>query len=585
MANLPVDQREYLQHVLSTREQEVSELLKAQENDMAQKSDNRQESELNYVYAFVKETLGAADNLSDFGTAFWEAVKTLASTKDPKYIELFSTLFEVAKRMPDNIRIDVIYLVGTYLYRLKKVRLDPVNEVEYLDSLVAKGRPFRALGYWSSRKNREEVKETTYWTEIGALYHLDAGLWHEAELLALSLHEKGLLSPRLAGEMVKFAAKKQNKALGLWTDRFISSLKGNVKEDVSEVSSLEEILHRVTPITPENAAQVLYNCVEARQWDTAAKLLKVLPQHYDNAKLLSSMSRTTKYTSKSEPPIHDFAELLTDNSDMLFQEKFWAAWLCALARTGEEDQVVEVLHQLDKFKVHLTADSAANLVYTLLRRDKVSVGEQVASMFAQEPLVNAVLLRYYASNDVEKVQPFLNNLKCTITAPLAASILEVGNPTNLAETELGLDDYCWRLIWAAVRDKKLDRDCRQLFGHMLSTGNYKATMGLVENVSQAFVSAEQDIVGAAAAIAYFERHLGFSMNPLLAASIFQLVVRVMQGRPLLFARTSRKEINAHLGEVSLSQFLVQLSRRAARKITESDIAPIILNWEGTARSK
>lgn len=585
LANLPLEQREYLQNLLSTREDEVAELLKAQQTvQKEQKDDKPQESEIDYVFSLVTETLETAETLSDFGAVFWQAVKTLAETKDPKYIELFSTLFEVAKRMPENIRIDAIYLVGTYLYRLKKVRLDPVNEVEYLDSLVAKGRPFRALEYWNSRKTRDEVRDSVYWTEIGALYHLDAGLWHKAEELASSLHEDGVLSPRLAGEMVKFAAKRKLAALNAWTERFVSSLKGHVATDPAEVKSLTEILNRVTPVTPENVAQVLYQLIENRQWSSAAKVVGNSATEYDKERLLDAMHRTTKYTSKPEPSILDFVELLTEDSGLLFQERFWAAWLCSLARTGEQGQILDVLDHLTKFEVPLSSESAARLVYTLLKRGHVTVAEAVAHKYENEPLVSAVLLRYYAENDATKVEPFISQLKCRISAPLAASILEAGNPTNIAVSDLGLDNYCWRLIWAAARDNKLETECRELFGQMLAIGNFKATMGLVETVAQAFICAGQDIVGAAAAVTYFDKYLGFTINPLLAASIFQLVSRIMQGRPVLFSRIGRNEAPVNFGELKLGPFLAQLSRKAKQKLTEPDFETLFSNWE-SARTR
>lgn len=70
---------------------------------------------------------------------------------------------------------------------------------------------------------------------------------------------------------------------------------------------------------------------------------------------------------------------------------------------------------------------------------KDTAAEKATPLFPDEPLVDAVLLRYYVYIDSENVQPFLSNLKCKITAPLAASILEAGNSTNQTETELGFD--------------------------------------------------------------------------------------------------------------------------------------------------
>ncbi|KAL3232764.1 hypothetical protein RNJ44_04680 [Nakaseomyces bracarensis] len=102
--------------------------------------------------------------LSDMSKHTWEENSSVIT------LEQLADIFEIAKQVPENlIKRRALYFSAKVLYDSKKVRMDPVNESFYIDTLVFFGKYNEALKLFNS--NKDKVKQR-WWNELGMMITL-----------------------------------------------------------------------------------------------------------------------------------------------------------------------------------------------------------------------------------------------------------------------------------------------------------------------------------------------------------------------------------------------------------------------------
>lgn len=139
-------------------------------------------------------------------------------------IEQMVQAFELAKLVPiEGRRKRGIFLAGNLIYSLGTVRMDPVNESFYIESLVNYGLYRKAYKLFES--NKENVNEK-WWYEMGMMIVLRANYLQKFDKLLsatdLRFHQQPYVSPKV----LKLAIKKKLflrdfEAANRLTDRFV----------------------------------------------------------------------------------------------------------------------------------------------------------------------------------------------------------------------------------------------------------------------------------------------------------------------------------------------------------------------------
>lgn len=122
----------------------------------------------------------------------WKNVRIFGQMKpDPRVdppFELLVVLFQLAKNQKDtDIRNRSLKTVGDILYGFKLVRLDPYNEVDYLNALVISRKIPEAIKIWDSRRSKKDVENSIWWLEVGACLYLENHDLASAEKIATEL--------------------------------------------------------------------------------------------------------------------------------------------------------------------------------------------------------------------------------------------------------------------------------------------------------------------------------------------------------------------------------------------------------------
>lgn len=133
----------------------------------------------------------------------------LNNRNDPKFlsIEQLVEAFELAKLVPiEGRRKRGIFLAGNLIYKLGNVRMDPVNESFYIDSLVNYGSYKKAFNLFES--NREKV-DHRWWYEMGMMIALRANYLRKFDKLLSLADDKFNSFPYVSPKVLKVAIKKK----------------------------------------------------------------------------------------------------------------------------------------------------------------------------------------------------------------------------------------------------------------------------------------------------------------------------------------------------------------------------------------
>lgn len=229
-------------------------------------------------------------NTNQIDDDFWKLVKIFCkSIKDSEWHEYTDTLLkllELCKSADQDEYKKNTLVVGSCLYRAKKVRLDPLNEIEYLDALSANNRVFDALRLWKSRVGRsdlEQLPDPSHWLVVGALYHLQAGLYPHAHNIATELHEKtDKLPTKLVIALLTFQCLQKNPNMDYikyWVHlfvnkQFVEATDVDVTEDTEDHELLFGSFGEYSPfISSDDIHIVLAALIKANHWNEVTAVL------------------------------------------------------------------------------------------------------------------------------------------------------------------------------------------------------------------------------------------------------------------------------------------------------------------------
>lgn len=106
------------------------------------------------------------DILSHMSKHTWEENSKLVT------LEQMAEIFELSKQIPDFLlRRRALYFSAKILYDSKKVRMDPINESFYIDTLVFFGKYNEALKLFNSNKSKVNQR---WWNDLGMMITLRA---------------------------------------------------------------------------------------------------------------------------------------------------------------------------------------------------------------------------------------------------------------------------------------------------------------------------------------------------------------------------------------------------------------------------
>ncbi|CCK73437.1 Sov1p NDAI_0G04520 [Naumovozyma dairenensis CBS 421] len=121
-------------------------------------------------------------------------------------IEQFVEAFEISKLIPiEGRKSRGIFLSGNLIYSTKKVRMDPINESLYIDSLL-KYRLFKkAFQLYDSRKDKVNER---WWNELGMMILLRSNHLASFKSLLQTTDEQFNVFPYLSPRVLKLAIRK-----------------------------------------------------------------------------------------------------------------------------------------------------------------------------------------------------------------------------------------------------------------------------------------------------------------------------------------------------------------------------------------
>lgn len=502
----------------------------------------------NYQAMLLRAALAASDSAKDYDTLFWSQVSSLARNRrawrSPEYIKLFLDLFEAAKQTTSSQRTEAVRMVGSFIYRSRTVRLDPINEVEFLDALVGTGRVFQALALWRSRVDKPDVSNTVYWPEVGALYYIDAGLPVEAHNIALRLRaSKGGVPPRLVLALIEAFSRREGPELDEWVSYLLDAeLKGSNTDWSDVVVTEEDLKDRMNDIPKVKATDLqvaLEILVRARQWDAAAKVANCVPVLPPALPWLATLRKQ----SRPEPSIFSLFEVIVERSpQMVGDPEMIAGLLASFGRRGQLEEVRDILEGASDRGIKLTPTQQTAVLRSLWARNRNSAIE-LAAEFATPDATAAVARSFRRRDRRSFLKTAFDTQNLSLNSALALEVLKAGNPSNLPLASLGLGQRHWRWIWTLAT--RGGEDCRSLFQSMLQyrseNGPIYISLNLVETIVQAFLL-NGDREGAAAVLLYIGSYLHHKIPLALASSILQTSLRVRPGMQMRAVRPSTAEI-------------------------------------------
>lgn len=188
-------------------------------------------------------------------------------------IEQLVEAFELAKTVPiEGRRKRGIFLAGNLIYARGNVRMDPVNESFYIESLVNYGLYRKAYNLFET--NREKVNER-WWYEMGMMVALRANYLIKFERLLAMMDDKFPDYPYASPRILKLAIKKK---LLLRDFRSADALTARFLDIVNTygLNNGEEKAHKMVNFTSEEEADMYLN---ERELPTGSDLLTVADYH------------------------------------------------------------------------------------------------------------------------------------------------------------------------------------------------------------------------------------------------------------------------------------------------------------------
>lgn len=354
-----------------------------------------------------------------FDRALWRSVLEFSQLECPQGegiappFGLIVQIFELAKlQRGQRRRYRCIKLAGDMLYGFNQVRMDPYNEVEYLDALAFLGHTKRALRLWSSRQNKPDVENSIYWLEVGIVYHQQALQLAKAEILAKQMQTQfNTIQPRvILGFLHAYMHMADQTQFAKWAGELQHQLntQGLESKDSRAISakkashlsqkSAEKLLNRPKRLTPDDLRDAVAICLRAQAWDSSAQLIAAMNKYNispDKKDMLQMLEATTKQMfepqqsrqlarlkgekrrsaiSQKNTQLNAFiSQLVAAHPEVLEDTQFYTSWMRGLAGLQLYENAQELLNLLVARGVPLTQQILSTLVRAFLSRDKVDL--------------------------------------------------------------------------------------------------------------------------------------------------------------------------------------------------------------------
>lgn len=355
---------------------------------------------------------GMYDNL-------WNNVRIFSQMKtDPSIdppLELLVVLFQIAKNQTDETtRNRVLVLVGDILYGYKLVRLDPYNEVDYLNALTKHRQSSRAIGIWKSRRSKKDVENSIWWLEVGSCLYQEVYDMKNAEIIAKELIDKHhYVPPKVSLRFIKrYTKMRKVEDAWRWTLYMIKQVEANggFGEPVTIAGNFEpEEAEAVFNAKHVPTARDILACfdlilqtgstVHGLLWfehvqpfglrigvnnllsifRMAAKSIKKTDQS-NTLKLLSAVRQTKSGGSKMPATSSNSSFYIGDNfiDQLAFRilheapevqknARFYQIWIYGLAQLGETERIYEVLREVIENQLKPSSATLHSTIKTLLQ--------------------------------------------------------------------------------------------------------------------------------------------------------------------------------------------------------------------------
>ncbi|ODV96876.1 hypothetical protein PACTADRAFT_1463 [Pachysolen tannophilus NRRL Y-2460] len=199
------------------------------------------------------------------------------SSKDVP-IELIARAFELASQIPDERKKKIsMYYSANLIYYPGKLRLDPINELFYIETLIQNKKFIKAENLWQSRKYKD-VKDQRFWYERGIGFYLSMNDVKKAEKLAFEILQKfNYLHPSEYVNIIRHYSIILNNdtKYKFWLDKLIQDCCSKIGFD----TEFKETENLGWLGEDHNAAFDHYNKIEKLRFTDMVELLKIVFQH------------------------------------------------------------------------------------------------------------------------------------------------------------------------------------------------------------------------------------------------------------------------------------------------------------------
>lgn len=419
LPSLPAQQQDLIRQVIETQgkdglEKALSQALVPPDNEHQPGSEVAADDDVS-SYEFgvnlLKQHLmesGLYENPQKHNKAFWKTFSDFSKLKpgpeDQPPFDLFAEIFEMAKLQPmPHIRPRCVKLVGDVIYSFNTVRMDPFNEVEYLDSLVAHGNTYRAIELWKSRRSKDDVKGSLYWLEVGALYYQESKNIRNAEVIAEEISNlfKGYVPPKVViGFVSTYGQTRQLDKLNEWFEKLVTLTRNGVtrNKDLPSNGSAHidqeeayKMFNVPKSITEDELQVALRLLLDSRNWEKAAVLIDEMKASGIDISLdstLATLDATTRRMVEYEPGAYSkrkrhqpaveskkkltvlISKLISEYPQLLENPKFYESWLRGLAGLEFYQNALMVVEAMINRGIKPSVNHMHTLIKALLAKNQ-----------------------------------------------------------------------------------------------------------------------------------------------------------------------------------------------------------------------
>ncbi|EJS42412.1 sov1p [Saccharomyces arboricola H-6] len=254
----------------------------------------------------LKSTSFLLEILKSFNERYNDVIKPKQSVTEMITFDQLAQAFEVVKLIPnEQIKQKGIYLVGNLLYGTGKVRLDPINESFYIESLLTFGHYKKAYNLFIT--NKDKVHER-WWNELGLMITLRSNHLRNFKKLLGETDVKypttySYLSPRVIKLGVrKYLSVGNITEADALTDRFIKLV-----EKIGMTRMNDQQTGSVTNFQNEEYATQFLNEIEK---PTNHDYISIIDFHLYKKNISKAAQLISKYTEVPETTQEDVTFLI-----------------------------------------------------------------------------------------------------------------------------------------------------------------------------------------------------------------------------------------------------------------------------------